>query len=147
MQLENLISIKKKNKKIIGRGRGSGKGSHTVGKGTKGQKSRTGYKAPSKLFEGGQNPIFRRIPKLRGFRRGYFKSDSKVISLSELDQFEDGVTINKDYLINNGLVSKSKSVDIVILNNGEVSKKINIEGLKVSAKAKEKILAKGGSVK
>lgn len=146
MQLENLVTIKKKSKKIIGRGRGSGKGSHTVGRGTKGQKSRTGYKAPSKLFEGGQNPIFRRIPKLRGFERGYFKVDEKVLSLSDLDKFEEGTVVNEEYLLEQGLISKSKSVKVVILNNGDISKKIQVEGLKVSKKAKEKIIAKGGSV-
>lgn len=147
MQLENLVTIKKKSKKIIGRGMGSGKGSHTVGKGTKGQKSRTGYKAPSKLFEGGQNPIYRRIPKLRGFSRGYFKTKEQIISLSDLDKLDDGAIVNQELLIEKKLVSKGKDQIVVILNEGDLSKQVNIEGLRVSTKAKEKILAKGGSVK
>jgi len=147
MQLENLVTIKKKNKKIIGRGMGSGKGSHTVGKGTKGQKSRTGYKAPSKLFEGGQNPIYRRIPKLRGFSRGYFKGKEQIITLSDLSKLDEGAIVNQELLIEKKLVARGKDQMVVILNEGDLSKKLNIEGLRVSAKAKEKILAKGGSVK
>lgn len=71
-----------KDRKRVGRGYGSGYGGHTSTRGQKGQKSRSGYKSPRPGFEGGQMPLSRRLPKLRGFRRGYFKSKDNSITLN-----------------------------------------------------------------
>jgi large subunit ribosomal protein L15 len=96
----NELKRSTKNSKRKGRGYGSGKGGHTVGRGQKGQTSRSGYKKPRPGFEGGQMPLSRRIPKLRGFTRGYFKSkDSKIVinllTLSKIDfKFDKKVAKN-----------------------------------------------------
>lgn len=154
--LKNLTKVNKRSKrKIVGRGYGSGKGGHTSGRGSKGQKSRSGYTAPSKVFEGGQTPLGRRLPKLRGISqsgrgslRGYFriKKDNVIINLNALDKkFEEG-EINPDTVFNKGLVKKSKKANIKILGGGVLKKKFIIKGIRVSKSAKEKIEKAGGKV-
>lgn len=123
-----------------GRGHGSGNGK-TAGKGHKGQKARSG--APRPGFEGGQMPLYRRIPK-----RGFTCPSSKEIvgiNLGVLnDRFEDGAVVDINALIETGIVKNPKD-GVKILGNGEITKKLTIKANAFSASAKEKIEAVGGS--
>ncbi len=147
MYLEN---IPKRNKRVmkakrIGRGYGSGVGGHTVGRGQKGQKSRSGHKSLV-AFEGGNVPLFRRMPKYKGFK-STSTIDTQVVNVDILAKnFKEGATITADILKETGLVRKSAG-NIKVLAKGEVTKKFIIEGLKMSPSAKEKIEKAGGSVK
>ena len=136
-----------KNKKRIGRGYGSGKGGHTVGRGMKGAKSRTGYKLPRPGFEGGQMPLSRRLPKLKGFSRKYFqiRDKSQILKLNDLNVFKDGEEVDMKALVQAGLVSE-KAISVKILSNGELTKKIKLSGLKTSKQAAEKITKAGGKI-
>ena len=121
-----------------GRGHGSGNGK-TAGKGHKGQKARSG--APRPGFEGGQMPLYRRLPK-----RGFKCRNSKTIigiNLSALEIFEDGATVTVDTLIETGIVRNPRD-GVKILGNGELTKKLNVQADAFSAKAVEKIEALGG---
>ena len=123
-----------------GRGHGSGNGK-TAGKGHKGQKARSG--APRPGFEGGQMPLYRRIPK-----RGFTCRNSKEIvgiNVSALNRFEDGATVTVETMIESGLVSNPKD-GVKILGNGEISKKLNVKVNACSESAKAKIEAAGGTV-
>ena len=122
-----------------GRGHGSGNGK-TAGKGHKGQKARSG--APRPGFEGGQMPLFRRIPK-RGFKCRNTK-DIVAINVSELNRFEDGATITTASLIEAGIVKNPRD-GVKILGNGELSKKLTVQVSAASASAVEKIEAAGGN--
>ena len=123
-----------------GRGHASGNGK-TAGKGHKGQKARSG--APRPGFEGGQMPLYRRLPK-----RGFTDRNSKVIAyvnVESLNRFEDGTEVTPALLLESGVVSKI--VDgVKVLGNGELTKKLTVKVNAVSASAKEKIEAKGGTV-
>ena len=121
-----------------GRGHGSGNGK-TAGKGHKGQKARSG--APRPGFEGGQMPLYRRIPK-RGFTCRNSK-DIVGINLSLLEQFEDGSVVTIETLKENGIVKNTRD-GVKILGNGELTKKLTIQANAFSAGAKEKIEALGG---
>ncbi|MCI5120294.1 MAG: 50S ribosomal protein L15, partial [Candidatus Electrothrix sp. AUS4] len=129
LSLNNLSPNKgaRKAKKRVGRGPGSGLGK-TAGRGHKGARSRTGYSL-NPGFEGGQMPLHRRLPK-RGFTNT-FKNSYKIISLSDLDQFEDGATVDRQALLDAGLIAEQDTL-IKILANGEISKKIQVEVDKVS---------------
>ena len=121
-----------------GRGHGSGNGK-TAGKGHKGQKARSG--APRPGFEGGQMPLYRRIPK-----RGFTNPNTKkivTINLSDLERFEDGAEVNVEILRAAGLV-KNGFDGVKVLGNGELTKKLNVTVNAFSATAKEKIEAVGG---
>ena len=122
-----------------GRGHGSGNGK-TAGKGHKGQKARSG--APRPGFEGGQMPLYRRIPK-RGFTN---RNSLEIIgiNLKALEAFEDGAVVTVDSLIESGIVSNPKD-GVKILGNGELTKKLTVKANAFSAKAKEKIEALGGT--
>ncbi len=123
-----------------GRGHGSGNGK-TAGKGHKGQKARSG--APRPGFEGGQMPLFRRIPK-----RGFTCRNSKfiiAINVSDLNRFEDGAEVTVEALKEIGLVKNSRD-GIKILGNGELSKKLTVKVNAASKSAIEKIEAAGGKV-
>ena len=122
-----------------GRGHGSGNGK-TAGKGHKGQKARSG--APRPGFEGGQMPLFRRIPK-RGFKCRNTK-DIVAINVSELNCFEDGATVTTASLIEAGIVKNPRD-GVKILGNGELSKKLTVQVSAASASAVEKIEAAGGN--
>ena len=123
-----------------GRGHGSGNGK-TAGKGHKGQKARSG--APRPGFEGGQMPLYRRIPK-RGFNCPSSK-DIVGINLGILnDRFEDGAVVDIDALIESGIVKNPKD-GVKILGNGEITKKLTVKANAFSASAKEKIEAIGGT--
>ena len=124
-----------------GRGHASGNGK-TAGKGHKGQKARSG--APRPGFEGGQMPLFRRLPK-RGFKN--INSRQYVgINLGALEEvFEDGAVIDEIALIESGLVKNPRD-GVKILGGGELTKKFTVRDLRVSESAKSKIEAAGGSV-
>ena len=122
-----------------GRGHGSGNGK-TAGKGHKGQKARSG--APRPGFEGGQMPLYRRIPK-RGFNCPSHK-EIVGINLSALDRFEDGAVVDVDALVESGVVRNPKD-GVKILGNGDVTKKLTVKANAFSASAKEKIEAAGGT--
>ena len=122
-----------------GRGHGSGNGK-TAGKGHKGQKARSG--APRIGFEGGQMPLYRRLPK-RGFKNRNSK-DIVSINLTALDRFEDGATVDVTALLEAGIINKALD-GVKILGNGEITKKLNVKVDAFSASAKEKIEAVGGT--
>ncbi len=122
-----------------GRGHGSGNGK-TAGKGHKGQKARSG--APRIGFEGGQMPLYRRIPK-----RGFTNRNTKEIigiNLSDLEVFENGSSVSVDTLIEKGIVRNPRD-GVKILGNGEFTKKLTVQANAFSASAKEKIEALGGT--
>ncbi|MCR4998579.1 MAG: 50S ribosomal protein L15 [Lachnospiraceae bacterium] len=121
-----------------GRGHGSGNGK-TAGKGHKGQKARSG--APRPGFEGGQMPLYRRIPK-----RGFTNPNTKkivAINLSDLERFENGADVTVEALRAAGVVKNSFD-GVKVLGNGELTKKLNVSVNAFSASAKEKIEALGG---
>lgn len=121
-----------------GRGHGSGNGK-TAGKGHKGQKARSG--APRIGFEGGQMPLYRRIPK-RGFLNRNTK-DIVAINMSKLEVFEDGATVTIEAMKEVGIIKNPKD-GVKILGNGELTKKLNVQANAFSASAKEKIESLGG---
>ena len=121
-----------------GRGHGSGNGK-TAGKGHKGQKARSG--APRPGFEGGQMPLYRRIPK-RGFKCRNSK-EIVGINLSALKRFEDGATVTVETLMEAGVVKNPRD-GVKILGSGELTKKLTVQVDAFSASAKEKIEALGG---
>lgn len=122
-----------------GRGHGSGNGK-TAGKGHKGQKARSGATRPG--FEGGQMPLYRRLPK-RGFKNRNTK-EIVGINLDALEKFEDGSTVSVQTLIESGVVKNPRD-GVKILGNGELTKKLNVQANAFSASAKEKIEALGGT--
>ena len=122
-----------------GRGHGSGNGK-TAGKGHKGQKARSG--APRLGFEGGQMPLYRRIPK-RGFKNRN-RLEIVAINISALEKFDNGADVTVDTLIESGIVKNLKD-GVKILGNGELTKKLNVKANAFSASAKEKIEALGGT--
>lgn len=123
-----------------GRGTGSGNGK-TAGKGHKGQNARSGG-GVRPGFEGGQLPLYRRLPK-RGFNNKFAK-DYSIINIAALDRFEDGAVVDYDNLLGCGLIGKSKN-GLKILGNGEIGKKLTVRASIFSASAKEKIEAAGGT--
>jgi large subunit ribosomal protein L15 len=147
MYLENIP--KRKNRKMkakrLGRGYGSGVGGHTVGRGTKGQKSRTGHKSLV-AFEGGNVPFFRRMPKLKGFK-SRSKINTQVVNVATISKnFKSGEKITVEKLKEKGFIRKNAQ-EVKILGKGDITKKVSIEGIKISPSAKEKIEKAGGSVK
>jgi large subunit ribosomal protein L15 len=145
MGLHNLVAApgSHRNRKRLGRGPGSGTGK-TSGKGHKGSKARAGHHGPGggkPHFEGGQMPITRRLPK-RGFTNP-FRVESQVVRLDALDQLSGEIT--RDSLVEAGLIKSTKG-HVKVLANGQVSQAITVKGLKVSAGAREKIVAAGGRV-
>ena len=144
MKLNELSpSVPRKNRKRIGRGNSSGWGK-TAGKGSNGQNSRAGG-GVKPYFEGGQMPIYRRVPK-RGFSNAILKKEYTLLSLDLLNNFEDGETVSIETLFDKFLVKSIKKDGIKILGNGELTKKLTVKAHKVSKSAKAAIEAKGGSV-
>ena len=130
-------------KKRVGRGPGSGLGK-TAGRGSKGQKSRSGY-SRMRGFEGGQMPLHRRLPK-RGFTN-IFKREWAEVNLSALDRvFDSGATVNPEELVAKGLVRKSRAASVVVLAKGEIKKSLTISVHRFSEAAKKKIEAAGGQI-
>ena len=140
MDLSSLKAAEgsRKDKFRKGRGHGSGNGK-TAGKGHKGQKARSG--APRPGFEGGQMPLYRRLPK-----RGFKNINSKIIvgiNVSELERFDNDSTVSVDTLIETGIVKNPRD-GVKILGNGELTKKLTVQANAFSVGAKEKIEALGG---
>ena len=141
MDLSNLSPAagSTQNKYRRGRGHASGNGK-TAGKGHKGQKARSG--APRPGFEGGQMPLYRRLPK-RGFKNRNAK-EYAVVNVAALNRFDDDAVVDIETLLTIGLISKVKD-GVKILGNGELSKKLTVKATAFSAVAKEKIEAAGGT--
>jgi large subunit ribosomal protein L15 len=126
-------------KKRVGRGPGSGLGK-TSGKGQKGQKARSGVSI-SAVFEGGQLPLYRRIPK-RGFKNAKFRTVYATINVEELNVFEDGTVVTPALLKDTGLLKKQLD-GVKVLGNGKLEKKLTIQANKFSTSALEKIKEAG----
>ena len=126
-------------KKRVGNGPGSGLGK-TCGRGQKGQNARSGG-GVSPVFEGGQLPLYRRLPK-RGFSNAKFKTVYAVINVEDLNVFEDGTVVTEALLKDTGLVKKQLD-GIKVLGNGKLEKKLTIQASKFSASALEKIKEAG----
>ena len=142
MDLSNLRPAEgSKHSDNFRRGRGHGSGNaKTAGKGHKGQKARSG--APRPGFEGGQMPLYRRIPK-RGFTCRNAKEIVSV-NVSALERFENDTVVTVDTLIEAGIVKNPRD-GVKILGNGELTKKLTVQANAFSASAKEKIEALGGN--
>lgn len=132
----------KKARKRLGRGIGSGTGK-TAGKGHKGQNARSGG-GVRPGFEGGQMPLFRRLPK-RGFKNP-FKKQFAIVNVRVLDELENGTTVDLDFLEERGIIHLSDAKDgLKILGDGELTKKLTVKAHKFTAQAKSKIEAAGGT--
>lgn len=145
MQIHDLFPApgSRKERKRVGRGHGSGHGGRS-GRGNKGQLSRSGGgKGPG--FEGGQNPLHMRLPKLPGFKNRN-RVEYAVVNVSRLDAlYEAGAVVDVDSLFEKGVI-KSKTVPVKVLGDGELTKALTVRVDKVSASAKAKIEAAGGTV-
>jgi len=130
----------KHSSKRIGRGLGSGHG-RTAGKGTKGQKARAGYKMRPG-FEGGQNPLTKRLPEQRGFTN-IFRIEYATINVGRLNRFEAESEVTPQHLVKEGLV-KSLKHPIKILGDGELQKPLTVRANKFTQPARRKIEAAGG---
>lgn len=139
MNLSSLPKIGEKNKKRVGRGIGSGLGK-TSGRGTKGQKSRSGG-GVRVGFEGGQNPLSKRLPQLKGFKSRNPKN--QVVSLSDLNVFTGKVT--KEKLMEKGIIEDAK-LPVKVLANGKLEKAVEVFAENFSKEAEKEIVKKGGKV-
>ncbi len=141
MKLNDLTAVpgSRKVRKRIGRGIGSGQGK-TAGKGSKGQKARSGGSIRPG-FEGGQMPLQRRVPK-RGFV-SIFGKDIHIVNIGSLEKFEDGATVDTKALVDAGIVSQCGD-GIKVLGNGKLTKKLTVKAAAFSGSAKQKIEAAGG---
>jgi large subunit ribosomal protein L15 len=151
LNLSNLQPAQpRKDRKRVGRGLGSGKGRYS-GRGLKGQKSRSGSHAMRAGFEGGQMPIYMRIGKSRGNTSkdampiGPFRTYTQPVNVSALDRFDAGTEITPELLKQAGLI-RSVRKDVKILGNGDLTTKLTVSAHGVSATAREKIEAAGGTV-
>jgi len=132
-----------KKKKRVGRGPGSGHGK-TASRGSKGQWASAGAGKPIRLFEGGQMPLFRRIPK-RGFSHASWDKHFLVVNVGDLDKsFDDGATVDAAALRKSGL-AKGPSDGVRILGTGELTKRLTVHAHHFSKSAAEKITARGGA--
>jgi large subunit ribosomal protein L15 len=150
----NLSSLKpssaRKDRKRVGRGLGSGKGRYS-GRGIKGQKARSGSHKMRAGFEGGQMPIYMRLPKHRGSTSkdampiGPHRTHTVPVNLRDLERvFDDGAKVGIEELLEQGLIKNTRA-DVKVLANGELTKKLNVTAHRFSAAAREKIVAAGGS--
>ena len=131
----------RKERNRVGRGAATGNGK-TSGRGHKGQKARSGGKVRPG-FEGGQLPLFRRLPK-RGFTN-INRKEYAIVNLDQLNQFEDGTEVTPALLVESGVVKNEKS-GIKVLGNGSLDKKLTVKAHKFSTSAAEAIDAKGGAL-
>jgi large subunit ribosomal protein L15 len=151
LTLSNLQPAQeRKDRKRVGRGIGSGKGRY-AGRGIKGQKSRSGSHKMRAGFEGGQMPIYMRIGKLRGatskdaYPVGPFRTYTQPVNVRDLDRFDAGAEVTPETLVEKGILKNTK-IDVKLLGTGEISKKLTVRVHAISATAREKIEAAGGTV-
>src|SRR5215210_366994 len=151
LNLSNLQPAQaRKDRKRVGRGLGSGKGRYS-GRGLKGQKSRAGSHKMRPGFEGGQMPIYMRLGKQRGpyskdaMPMGPHRTSTVPVNVRDLDRFDDGAEVTLEGLVEAGLI-KSTRVDVKILGQGDLKKKLAVTAHFFSATAREKIEGAGGSV-
>ncbi|HRN77698.1 MAG TPA: 50S ribosomal protein L15 [Candidatus Dependentiae bacterium] len=143
-ELHKLKSSGKKMKRV---GRGGSRGG-TSGRGHKGQRARTSGNAPAG-FEGGQMPLYRRLPK-RGFNNARFQCDTVIVNLVNLDSFNDGDVVTREELIERGIIKRYKSKKpfvVKILGDGELTKKLIIHADAFSQSAKQAVEQAGGEAK
>jgi large subunit ribosomal protein L15 len=150
----NLSSLKpaqpRTSRKRIGRGLGSGKGRYS-GRGIKGQKSRAGSHKMRVGFEGGQMPLYMRLGKQRGSTSkdampiGPFRTSTVPVNVAALDAFDDGAEVTPEALVELGVIKNTKT-DVKLLGNGELRKKLTVRVHAISATAREKVEAAGGTV-
>ena len=131
----------KTTRRRVGRGMGSGLGK-TSGSGHKGQKARTGGKI-RRGFEGGQTPLYRRIPK-RGFKN-HFATEYVTVNVSDLEKFDNDTVVTLELLLSEGIVRKELD-GLKVLGNGNLTKKLTVVASKFSKSAEEKIQAAGGKI-
>jgi large subunit ribosomal protein L15 len=139
----------RRDRKRVGRGLGSGKGRYS-GRGIKGQKARSGSHKMRPGFEGGQNPIYMRLAKMRGGSAdampvGPHRTRSFAVNVSSLERFDAGTKITPELLAEHGLIRHTR-IDVKILGNGDLTKKLSVTAHRFSASAREKIEAAGGTV-
>jgi large subunit ribosomal protein L15 len=151
LSLSNLQPAQERvDRKRVGRGAGSGKGKFS-GRGVKGQKSRAGSHKMRAGFEGGQMPIYMRIGKQRGptskdaMPIGPFRTETVPVNLRDLDRFDAGDEVTPESLVEKGLLKNTK-IDVKLLGTGELSKKLLVRVHAISASAREKVEAAGGTV-
>ena len=137
------IAGKHTRRRRVGRGSGSGHGK-TCGRGHKGAGSRAGSTSVT-LYEGGQMPLFRRLPK-RGFSNYKFATRCEIVNVCQLERFEDGATIGVEQLSVAGLIDSNKS-KVKILGKGDLTKRLQVTAHKFSKNAEQKITASGGMAK
>jgi large subunit ribosomal protein L15 len=143
MGLENLKPARGsvRSRRRVGRGPGSGRGK-TAARGEKGQRSRSGYSSKPG-FEGGQMPLYRRVPK-RGFHNKFRKEYAEV-NISRLEAFEAGTIVTPEMLVRNGIVKRLRD-GVKVLAKGELTKALTVRAHRFSAKAREAITGRGGKV-
>jgi large subunit ribosomal protein L15 len=152
LDLSNLKPAQpRRARKRVGRGLGSGKGRYS-GRGIKGQKSRSGSHKMRPGFEGGQNPIYMRLGKLRGpyskdaMPMGPHRTSTVPVNVTALEErFDAGAEVTPESLVEKGVLKNTKT-DVKILGNGDLTKKLSVTAHAISATAREKIEAAGGSV-
>jgi large subunit ribosomal protein L15 len=150
----NLSALKpaqsRKDRKRVGRGMGSGKGRYS-GRGIKGQKARAGSHKMRAGFEGGQMPVYMRMPKQRGSTSkdampiGPFRTSTAPINVAALDRFDDGAEVTPEALVEKGLLKNTKT-DVKLLGGGDLKKKLTVRVHAISATAREKVEKAGGTV-
>lgn len=147
MKLSGLIKLKSNNRsnKRLGRGIGTGKGGHTVGKGHKGQKARSGARKPWMGFEGGQVPLYKRLPRMSRFSA---RKDRRplAVKLDIFNIFEDEHEVNPVTLWEKKLISAFPKAGVKILSTGDLKKKVKFSGFTFSASALKKIEKAGAKV-
>ena len=151
LNLSNLSPAQpRKARKRIGRGLGSGKGRYS-GRGLKGQKSRAGSHKMRPGFAGGQMPLAMRLPKLRGSTSkdampvGPFRTETQPVNVRDLERFDAGTDVTPELMLTHGLVSSAR-IDVKVLGDGELTKKLTVTAHRFSASAREKIEKAGGKV-
>ena len=137
------VAGKHKRRRRVGRGTGTGRGK-TCGRGHKGAGSRAGSTSVT-LYEGGQMPLFRRLPK-RGFSNYKFAIRCEIVNVSQLERFRDGADVGIEQLSDAGLIDSAKS-KIKILGKGDLTKTLQVTAHKFSKTAEQKIVASGGTAK
>ena len=137
------VAGRHKRRRRVGRGTGTGRGK-TCGRGHKGSGSRAGATSLS-LYEGGQMPLFRRLPK-RGFNNFKFETKYKIVNVSQLERFNEGADVGIEQLSDAGLIDSLKN-KVKILGDGELTKSLQVTAHKFSKTAEQKIIASGGTAK